>query len=684
VSASSTSIPSDIAGQIESLRQQLRHHNYRYYVLDDPEVSDAEYDSLYRALQALEHDYPQAITSDSPTQRVGGAPVSGFAEVAHDPPMQSLDNAFSLDEFVDFVRRVRDGLEIEDANQPLVISAEPKLDGLAVSLRYEKGVLVRAATRGDGRTGEDVTSNVRTIESIPLRLLGEGWPVSLEVRGEVFMRKADFERVNAAQEQRGEKRFANPRNAAAGSLRQLDPRITATRHLSFYAYNLVSGDEQALPQTHSARLKQLRSWGLPVSQWLQRIELDSNAASALRYHTEVQEQRSDLPFEIDGVVFKVDALHLQQQLGSTTRAPRWAIAWKFPPEEAATMIEAIEIQVGRTGALTPVARLKPVLVGGVTVSNATLHNEDEVRRKDVRVGDTVLVRRAGDVIPEVVQVRIELRPGNTQAWQMPDACPVCGSEVLREPNKSVVRCSGGLFCAAQRKEAIRHFASRKAMDIEGLGDKLVEQLVDLEWVKTPAELYQLELSQVARLERMAEKSGQNLLDALARSKDTTLERFLFALGIPEVGEATARQLAMHYGSLENLMAADEASLQVVQDVGPVVAHNIHTFFAQLHNQEVISALRAAGVHWLDLAPLADAGELPLAGNIYVLTGTLEQLTRDEAKAALQALGAKVAGSVSKKTTAVIAGRDAGSKLEKAEALGVAVLSEADLAKLLAG
>ena len=683
MSASSSNLSSEIAAQIESLRQQLRHHNYRYYVLDDPEVSDAEYDSLYRALQAFEQQYPHAITSDSPTQRVGGAPVSGFAEVAHDPPMQSLDNAFSLEEFTDFVRRVRDGLEMEDASQVLAISAEPKLDGLAVSLRYENGILSRAATRGDGRTGEDVTTNVRTIESIPLRLLGEGWPASLEVRGEVFMRKADFERVNAAQEQRGEKRFANPRNAAAGSLRQLDPRITATRRLSFYAYNLVSGDERALPQTHSARLEQLRSWGLPVSQWLQRIELDSNAASALRYHTEVQEQRSALPFEIDGVVFKVDALRLQQQLGSTTRAPRWAIAWKFPPEEAATTIEAIEVQVGRTGALTPVARLKPVLVGGVTVSNATLHNEDEVRRKDVRVGDTVLVRRAGDVIPEVVQVRTELRPPHTQAWQMPDACPVCGSEVLREANKSVVRCSGGLFCAAQRKEAIRHFASRKAMDVEGLGDKLVEQLVDLEWVKTPAALYQLELSQVARLERMAEKSGQNLLDALERSKDTTLERFLFALGIPEVGEATARQLAMHHGSLENLMAANEESLQAVQDVGPVVAHNIHTFFAQPHNQEVITALRTAGVRWPDLVPQADAGELPLAGNTYVLTGTMEQFTRDEAKAALQALGAMVAGCVSTKTTAVIAGRDAGSKLEKAKALGVAVLSETDLAKLLA-
>ncbi len=682
MSASSSFLPADIAAQIDTLREQLRYHNHRYYVLDDPEISDAEYDSRYRALQALETEYPQAITSDSPTQRVGGAPVSGFSEVAHDPPMQSLDNAFSQEEFSDFLRRVREGLDIEDANQPLAISAEPKLDGLAVSLRYENGVLVRAATRGDGRTGEDVTSNVRTIESIPLRLLGEGWPSTLEVRGEVFMRKADFERINAAQEKRGEKRFANPRNAAAGSLRQLDPRITATRRLSFYAYNLVNADA-ALPRTHSARLAQLRDWGVPVSQWLQRVELGSNAASALRYYTEVQEQRSELPFEIDGVVFKVDELQLQQQLGSTARAPRWAIAWKFPPEEAATTIEAIEVQVGRTGALTPVARLKPVLVGGVTVSNATLHNEDEVRRKDVRVGDTVLVRRAGDVIPEVVQVRSELRPANAQIWLMPETCPACGSEVLREPNKAVVRCSGGLFCPAQRKEAIRHFSSRKAMDIEGLGDKLVEQLVDLGLVKTPAEIYQLELQQVARLERMAEKSAQNLLDALEHSKATTLERFLFALGIPEVGEATARQLAMHYGSLESLMAADEESLLAVQDVGPVVAHNIHTFFAQPHNQEVIAALRAAGVQWPDLAPRAQAGSLPLAGGTYVLTGTLEQFTRDEAKAALQALGAKVAGSVSKKTTAVIAGRDAGSKLEKAEALGVAVLSESDLIALLA-
>jgi len=667
-------IPAEVRAQADSLREQINHHNYRYYVLDDPEVPDAEYDRLFRELQALEEKYPALISSDSPTQRVGAQPLAAFDEVQHVVPMLSLGNAFNDEDVLAFARRVNEKLDSEDT----VFTAEPKLDGLAISLLYDNGVLVRAATRGDGMTGENVTQNVRTIKSIPLHLLGDDYPRLLEVRGEVYMPKAGFEELNARQRAAGEKAFANPRNAAAGSLRQLDSRITATRPLAMFCYGVGQVEGGVLPDSHAAILQRLNDWGLrvcPETQTVQGIE------ACLDFYRYIAEQRDKLPYDIDGVVYKVDDLVQQQVLGFVSRAPRWAIAHKFPAEEAITRLLAIDVQVGRTGALTPVARLEPVEVAGVTVTNATLHNQDEIDRMDLRIGDTVVIYRAGDVIPKVASVVLSRRPQHTQCFKMPDQCPECGSDVEREEGEAILRCSGGLFCPAQRKEAIKHFASRRAMDIEGLGDKLVEQLVDTGLVQNPADLFQLKAETIAGLERMAKKSAENLLTALEKSKSTTLARFLFALGIREVGETTAQNLANHYRTLDAIIQADEEDLQTVPDVGPIVAVHVVTFFKQAHNREVIEQLLAQGVHW----PVIEAVEtesLPLAGKTVVLTGTLNSLGRNEAKEKLQALGARVAGSVSKKTDLVIAGEAAGSKREKAEALGINILDEAGLLELL--
>ncbi len=656
------------AVRVSELRDQINFHNYRYYVLDDPEIPDAEYDRLLRELQTLEEQHPELITVDSPTQRVGAAPISEFGEVKHSVPMLSLGNAFDDDEVSSFDRRVREGLDTEAEVEYVV---EPKLDGLAASLRYENGVLVQAATRGDGVMGEDVTHNVRTIESIPLKLIGNDYPPVLEVRGEIYMPKAGFEKLNERAREKGEKEFANPRNAAAGSLRQLDPRITAERPLAMYCYGVgeVSGGD--LPDRHDAILKRLNQWGLRINPEVHTVK---GVKGLLDYYAEIGNKRDSLPYEIDGVVYKVNDLEQRDVLGFVSRAPRWAIAHKFPAQEEMTRVLDIEVQVGRTGAITPVARLEPVYVGGVTVSNATLHNEDEVKRKDVRIGDTVIVRRAGDVIPEVVSVVLSKRPADTNVFKMPTSCPVCGSDVTKPEGEAVARCDGGLYCGAQRKEAIKHFASRKAMNVDGLGDKLVEQLVDQELIHDAADLYKLELSQLANMERMGEKSAANLVAALVKSKQTTFARFLFALGIREVGEATAQTLAQEFGDLDSLAAASEERLQEVQDVGPIVASRIHSFFQQAHNQEVIEKLLAVGIQWPAVEkPKADAQ--PLAGQTYVLTGTLNSMSRSEGKERLQALGAKVAGSVSKKTSCVIAGAEAGSKLTKAESLGVEIMDE---------
>ena len=658
--------------RVEELREQIRFHNYRYYVLDDPQIPDAEYDRLLRELQALEEAHPRLISADSPTQRVGAGPLSGFGEVRHEVPMLSLDNAFDDDELSEFDRRVRERLELDE----LEYTAEPKLDGLAVSLLYEHGVLLRGATRGDGSTGEDITQNVRTIHSVPLRLIGNDYPERLEVRGEVIISHAGFHALNERAQRQGQKLFANPRNAAAGSLRQLDPRVTAQRPLEIYCYGvgLVAGGQ--LPQRHSEVLQRLRSWGLRVYSGIGRV---TNLQSCIDYYRNLERQRASLPFDIDGVVFKVDRLDLQQRLGSVARAPRWAIARKFPAQEELTRVIGIDVQVGRTGAITPVARLEPVFVGGVTVTNATLHNEDEVRRKDVHIGDTVIVRRAGDVIPEVVSVIAERRPDNVQAFVMPTRCPVCGSDIERMDGEAVARCTGGLYCAAQRKEAIRHFASRRAMDIEGLGEKLVDQLVEHKLIDDVAGLYSLDAEKLVSLERMGEKSAQNLIAALEKSRRTTLDRFLYALGIREVGDATARSLAREFGDLDDLVGATAERLESIPDIGPVVARHIVHFFQQAHNMEVIDRLRKAGVSW----PVTEtAAHQPLQGDIYVLTGSLSAMTRDQAKQRLQQLGAKVSGSVSAKTTAVISGEKPGSKLGKAEKLGVTVLSEQDLLRLL--
>ena len=666
--------------ELESLQQQIRHHNYRYHVLDDPEVPDAEYDRLMRQLQAIESKYPELITEDSPTQRVGDTPISAFGTVQHQVPMLSLDNAFEPDELREFHRRVTDRLELEEGADQLRYAAEPKLDGAAVSLLYENGQLVRGATRGDGTSGEDITHNVRTIDAIPLRLIGEDFPPTLEVRGEVFMPKAGFEAYNKKAEQAGEKTFVNPRNAAAGSLRQLDPKLTAERPLDMYVYSVGRIDGGELPETHSEVIRRLQGWGLktcPESAVVQGVE------GCLAYYEALGTKRDSLPYEIDGVVYKVDNLLQQRELGFVSRAPRWAIAHKFPAQEELTTVEGVEFQVGRTGAVTPVARLQPVFVGGVTVSNATLHNIDELHRKDVRVGDTVTIRRAGDVIPEVVGVIESRRPKGTSAVQLPKQCPVCGSAVIRESDEAVARCSGGLYCSAQRAEALKHFVSRKAMDIEGLGSKIIEQLVAVDRIKTPADIFQLKKDELAEMERMGEKSAENLVNSIEDSRSTTLERFLYSLGIREVGEATASALASYFGKLDVIQRATEEELVEVPDVGPIVASRIRSFFDEGHNRDVIRALRDFGVHWEESEPQQSPSEGGLSGKTFVLTGTLPTMTRDEAKQKIQALGGKVTGSVSKKTSYVVYGDKAGSKLAKAQDLGVETIDEAGLTVLLA-
>ena len=670
-------MPDTLATRAAFLRAEIERHNHAYYVLDAPAIADAEYDHLFRELQDLEAAHPELRCSDSPTQRIGGAPLPEFGQVAHGVPMLSLNNAFSAEEAAAFDRRCREGLGVEQVDY----ACEPKFDGLAISLRYENGLFVQGATRGDGFTGEDVTQNLRTVRNIPLRLTGTGVPEQLEVRGEVLMLRADFAQLNERQREKGVKEFANPRNAAAGSLRQLDPKITATRPLRFYAYGVASSVSSASTfgaTFHSELMDRLARWGFTVANERAVVQ---GAAGLLGYYERVGSQRRGLRYEIDGVVYKVNRIADQEKLGFVSRAPRFAIAHKFPAEEALTVVEAIEVQVGRTGAITPVARLAPVFVGGVTVTNATLHNEDEVRRKDVRVGDTVIVRRAGDVIPEVVAAVPEKRPILAPEFIMPKKCPVCGSAIEKPEDEAIARCSGGLFCPAQRKQALLHFAGRRAMDIEGLGDKLVEQLVDSDIVKTPADLYKIGRLALAGLERMAEKSAANLLAAIDKSRQITLARFIFALGIRNVGEATAKDLARHFGGLDALMVADTDQLQLVSDVGPIVATSITRFFAEPHNREVIAALRSAGVQWEE-GGAAPQAELPLAGKTFVLTGTLPTLTREDAKLRIEACGGKVAGSVSKKTHYVVAGAEAGSKFTKAQKLGVTILDENQLKELL--
>ncbi|MGH1373458.1 MAG: NAD-dependent DNA ligase LigA [Cellvibrionaceae bacterium] len=660
----------------EQLKQQLNALNYRYYVLDDPEVPDAEYDRLFQELKALESQHPDWVTAESPSQRVGDKPLSSFSQVQHEVAMLSLDNAFSDDDLRDFNRRLQDRLK---SSHDIEYACEPKLDGIAVSLLYRDGVLERGATRGDGTTGEDITQNVRTIPSIPLRLLGEGYPSVLEVRGEIYMPRAGFDALNENARKNDEKVFVNPRNAAAGSLRQLDSRITAQRPLEMCAYSvgLVEGGE--LPIRHTDVLKALHQWGLLINPEMQVV---SDIDGCLAYHSRVGQLRDSLSYDIDGIVFKVNDRQLQQQLGFVSRAPRWAIAFKFPAQEEMTLLQDVEFQVGRTGAITPVARLEPVFVGGVTVSNATLHNRDEVERLGVMVGDTVVVRRAGDVIPQIVSVVSSKRPEDASAICFPSECPVCQSPVETAPAEVVARCTGGLICEAQRKEAIKHYASRKALDIDGLGDKLVEQFVDQGLIHSVADLYQLTAEQISTLERMGQKSAENLIAALAQSKATTLPRFLYSLGIREVGEATARSLSRHFGNLEAILIATEEQLQTVDDVGPVVAHFIADFFTQPHNLQALEALRAAGVHWDDV--VVEAKHEPLAEKTFVVTGAFSQIKRNDAKKLLQDLGAKVAGSVSAKTHCVVVGGGAenNSKYVKAKELGIDTLTEEQLIDLL--
>ncbi len=677
--------PKTVVAKVQALRAQLQQWAHEYYVLDAPTVPDGEYDRVFQQLQALEGAYPELVTPDSPTQRVIGAVLDGLTPVRHVVPMLSIrtetDNEASGAEAFD--ARVRRELELDDSAAPVEYVAEPKFDGLAMSLRYEHGKLVHAVTRGDGEVGEDVTHNIRTIRQIPLSLPADAPPV-LEVRGEVYMRRADFAQLNERQEAAGGKLFANPRNAAAGSVRQLDSNIAMQRPLSFFAYGVgeVTPVEQGGPDfvTHYGMLMQLKAWGFPVAP---QVRIAHGAAELVQFHEFMGQERPQLPYEMDGVVYKVNSLALQRQLGFVTREPRWAVAHKYPAEEMPTVMEGIDVQVGRTGKLTPVARLVPVSVGGVTVTNATLHNLFEIRKKGVRVGDTVVVRRAGDVIPEVVRRVPGERAAYVPNFRMPATCPICGSEVVREKGEANHRCTGGLFCAAQRKEALLHFAARRAMDIEGLGDKLVDQLVDGNVVRSLPDLYRLRLDDLASLDRMAEKSAQNVLDALEKSKSTTLNRFLFGLGIRHVGEATAKDLARHFGTLDAIMAASVEQLLEVRDVGPVVAESIHTFFAQPHNREVVQQLRECGVHWEEGAPAEKAPQI-LAGKTVVLTGTLPTMGRDEAKELLEAAGAKVSGSVSKKTSYVVAGAEAGSKLTKAQELGVPVLDEAGMLALLRG
>ncbi|RDE22447.1 NAD-dependent DNA ligase LigA [Motiliproteus coralliicola] len=670
--------------QLASLRAELEAHNYRYYVEDNPSVPDAEYDRLFQQLQALEQSHPELVSADSPTQRVGATPLSAFSQVQHEVPMLSLDNAFDDQALIDFDRRVRDRLKLDD-DAVIEYGAEPKLDGIAVSLLYQQGKLVRGATRGDGSTGEDISLNVRTIGAIPLKLRGQGWPQRLEVRGEIYMPKAGFDQLNQRMRDSDQKTFVNPRNAAAGSLRQLDSSITATRPLTFcaYGYGLVEdgdGNPVELNSHHTELLKQLREWGLPINPEMASL---AGIEACIDYYQQLSQKRDQLGYEIDGIVYKVNDRSLQQQLGFVARAPRWAIARKFPAQEEITRLVGVDFQVGRTGAVTPVARLEPVFVGGVTVSNATLHNMDEIERLDVRVGDWVVVRRAGDVIPQVARAVLERRPPNTKTVQLPSHCPVCGSEVERGEDEAAARCSGGVSCSAQRKEAIKHYASRKAMDIDGLGDKLVEALVDNGQVEQLADLYRLEHPRVAGLERMGDKSAEKLLRAIEASKQTTLPRFLYSLGIREVGEATAASLARHFQTLEAIRDADEEALQQVDDVGPVVAQHLALFLRQPHNIETIDALVEAGLNW----PAIEApqpSEQPLAGKSYAITGKFSAMARPEAKARLEALGAKVTtGAPTGKTDALIAGEKAGSKLAKAQALGIDVLDESALLELLA-
>ena len=664
---------SSAADRYHYLQQELARLEHAYYVLDQPLVPDAEYDRLYRELLDLEVQHPDWVTPDSLSQRVGGTPLKEFMEIKHSVPMLSLNNAFEESELIGFDRRCREGLGLDRVEY----ACELKFDGLAISLRYENGVLVQAATRGDGTSGEDVTSNIRTIRAIPLRLLGPNLPKVIEVRGEVFMHRTDFEKMNKMAAANGEKEFANPRNAAAGSLRQLDSKITAKRPLSFFAYGLGALEpSQWLPSTHSELLNQYEVLGLPVCR--ERTVVDS-LEGLMTFYTEIAAKRQQLPYEIDGVVYKVNSFAEQAQLGYVSRAPRFAIAHKYPAQEEITTVLGIDVQVGRTGAITPVARLAPVLVGGVTVTNATLHNEDEVRRKDVRIGDTVVVRRAGDVIPEVVSVVLDRRPADAQIFLMPTHCPVCESHIERLSDEAVARCSGGLFCAAQRKQALLHFAQRRAMDIEGLGDKIVDQLVDLNLVRTPADLYRLGFTALVNMERMGEKSADNLLQSIVQSKKTTLARFIFGLGIRHVGESTAKDLAKHFGDIHALMDAQMDELLMVNDVGPVVADSIMSFMSEPHNREVIEQLLASGI---EFQKEERTTTVDLSGKTFVLTGTLPTLSRDQAKELLEAAGAKVAGSVSQKTSFVVAGAEAGSKLEKANELGISILDEAALLKLL--
>ncbi|MDE9518798.1 NAD-dependent DNA ligase LigA [Xenorhabdus bovienii] len=668
----------NIIEKINKLRATLRHHEYLYHVMDAPEIPDAEYDRLMRELKVLEEQHPELITADSPTQRVGAAPLTAFGQVRHEIPMLSLDNVFDEESYLAFDKRVRDRLK---DSRDLVFCCELKLDGLAVSLLYEGGELVQAATRGDGTTGENITVNVRTIHAIPLRLKGNNIPARVEIRGEVFMKQGGFEKLNDEARRKGNKVFANPRNAAAGSLRQLDPRITAKRPLTFYCYGVGVLEGGELPASHYERLMQFKQWGLPVSD---NVKLCQGTQQVIDFYHNIEQQRPILGFDIDGVVIKVDSLELQETLGFVAKAPRWATAFKFAAQEQMTIVRDVEFQVGRTGAITPVARLEPVQVAGVIVSNATLHNADEIERLGLRIGDTVVIRRAGDVIPKVVGVVQDKRPAESQEVIFPEYCPVCRSDIERVEGESVARCTGGLFCGAQRKEALKHFVSRRAMDVDGMGEKIIEQLVDKEYVKTPADLFRLTAGKLTGLERMGPKSAQNTIDALEKSKKTTFARFIYSLGIREVGEATAANLVSHFVTLEKLRAADTEALIAVQDVGGIVASHVVNFFNEPHNQTVIDDLiDNIGIHWESVETLqSNTVGNPFSGKIVVLTGSLNRLSRDEAKDKLTALGAKVTGSVSKKTDLVIAGEAAGSKLAKATELGIEVIDEEEMLRLL--
>ena len=673
----------DVIEQLTSLRNLIRHHEYCYYVLDAPEIPDSEYDKLIKQLQKIEQQYPNLITTDSPTQRVGGAPLAQFASIKHELPMLSLDNVFDESSFIAFNKRVKDRLHLNE-NEQVEYCCELKLDGLAVSILYENGKFSKAATRGDGTTGEDITANVRTIKTIPLVLTGENIPARLEVRGEVFMTHKGFAKLNADAEKRNEKVFANPRNAAAGSLRQLDPKITAKRPLSFYCYGVGIIEGSSLPDTHYDRLMQFKAWGLPVSG---KVEKRQGAQAALDYFKQIGEQRMSLDFDIDGVVIKVNSIALQNELGFVARAPRWATAFKFPAQEEVTQLNKVDFQVGRTGAITPVARLEPVSVAGVIVSNATLHNSDEIARLGIREGDYVTVRRAGDVIPKIVAVLLDRRPTDTKEIVFPTHCPICGSLIVRDEGQAISRCAGGLICPAQRKEALKHFVSRRAMNVDGMGDKIIEQLVDKDYVKTPADLYKLNLPTLCSLDKIGEKSANNLLNALDASKNTTLSRFIFALGIPNVGEVTAENLVNQLGNLSAIENASLEQLQTVNDIGVVIAESIIDFFQEPHNRNVIEQLTSEeiNIHWQDITPQTQTTivDSPFSGKTIVLTGTLSVLTRDEAKNKLKQLGAKVTGSVSKNTDLVIAGEAAGSKLDKAQELGIKVIDEQEMLNLLA-